>query len=483
VVLALRFSTEKEAEMHKFAKRNDGMRGRCARRIRASLLTTAVIVVQAVGWGVTPGELRAQRLTLPDSTEVTAINAGRLIDGVDGSVQENVTILVRGTRIEAVGRDVSVPSGATRIDLSGHTVMPGFIDMHTHLTSDPGGGGRDRRLHNWPGHSAIVGVMNARTTLQAGFTTVRNVGGDRWADVALRNAISDGIVPGPRMYTAGHSLGITGGHCDSNGYRPDIFLEPGIEDGIAQGVDRVREAVNYQIKYGADVIKFCATGGVLSEGDAVGVQQYTEAEMTSIVETANLADRTVAAHAHGLEGIKAAVRAGVTSIEHGSMLDDESIRLFREHGTYLVPTMMAFENVLERATDGRLTGLVGQKALEIQPFFRESIQLAISSGVKIAFGTDAGVYPHGENAGEFSLLVDAGLSPIQAILSATREASLALNQEADFGSVEAGKLADFVAVRGNPLENIGILEDIDFVMKDGVVYKEGGQASRLPATP
>ena len=469
--------------MHELMDRNSRRRGRCAGRGGLGLLTAAVIFVTAAMWAAAPDALGAQRLTLPDSTDVIAIHAGRLIDGVEGSVQENVTILVRGTRIEAVGRNVSVPSGATRIDLSGHTVMPGFIDLHTHLTSDPGGGGRDRRLHQFPGYSAIVGVMNARTTLQAGFTTVRNVGGDQWADVALRDAIRDGIVQGPRMYTAGHSLGITGGHCDSNGYRPDIFSEPGIEAGIAQGVDRVREAVNYQIKYGAEVIKFCATGGVLSEGDAVGVQQYTEAEMASIVQTAKLADRTVAAHAHGVEGIKAAIRAGVTSIEHGSILDDESIRLFREHGTYMVPTMMAFENVLSRARNGTLTGLPGQKALEIYPYFRESIQLAIRGGVKIAFGTDAGVYPHGENAGEFGLLVDAGLTPIEAILAATREASLALNREFDLGSVEAGKVANFVAVRGDPLENIELLEDIDFVMKDGVVYKEGGQGSSLTTTP
>lgn len=422
----------------------------------------------------------AQRVTVPDSADVTAVVAGRLIDGVDGSVRENVTIVVRGTRLEAVGEDVELPPGATLIDLSDHTVMPGFIDLHTHITSDPGGGGSS--LRRWPGHLAIAGVMNARITLEAGFTTIRNLGSDDFADVALRDAINAGMVPGPRMYTAAHSLGITGGHCDSNGYRPDIFEEPGIEDGIAQGVERVREAVNYQMKYGADVVKFCATGGVLSEGDAVGVQQYTDEEMVVLVRTANMAERTVAAHAHGLEGIKAAVRAGVTSIEHGSMLDDETVRLMAEHGTYLVPTMMAFEDVRERALAGTLGGLPGQKALEIYPYFRESIQLAMREGVKVGFGTDAGVFPHGENAGEFRLLVDAGMSPADAILAATREAAIVLHRTGELGSVEAGKIADLVAVRGDPLADIDLLRSIDFVMKDGVVYKQDGRGARRPAT-
>ena len=447
-----------------------------AKRARARFL-----LLSAVSWAAVASGIDAQRVTLPDSTEVTAIVAGRLIDGVDGSARENVTIVVRGTRLEAVGADVAVPAGATRIDLSDHTVMPGFIDLHTHITSDPGAG-RESGLRRWPGHLAIAGVMNARITLEAGFTTIRNVGSDDFADVALRDAINAGMVPGPRIYTAVHSLGITGGHCDNNGYRPDIFEEPGVEDGIAQGIERVREAVNYQIKYGADVIKFCATGGVLSLGTAVGVQQYTEEEMVVLVQTANMAERTVAAHAHGLDGIKAAVRAGVTSIEHGSMLDGETVRLMAEHGTYLVPTMMAFEDVRERALAGTLGGLPGLKAIEIYPYFRESIQLAMREGVKIGFGTDAGVFPHGENAGEFRLLVDVGMSPTDAILAATREAAEVLHRTEELGSVEAGKVADLVAVRGDPLADIDLLRNIDFVMKDGVVYKQDGRGARRPAT-
>jgi imidazolonepropionase-like amidohydrolase len=433
---------------------------------RAAAILLSIFVVAPVA---------AQEVVVPDDTHVTAIQAGRLIDGASEEVRENVTILVRGDRIEDVGSNIDVPSGAVRIDLSDHTVMPGFIDMHTHLAGDPSMGYRDRRLHQWPGYAAIVGVKNARKTLLAGFTTVRNVGANEWADVSLRNAINAGLVPGPRLFTAASSMGITGGHCDTNGYRPDIFEEPGIDQGIAQGPDQVRAAVNYLVKYGADVIKFCATGGVLSAGDAVGVQQYTLEEMRAIVETARLADRTVAAHAHGLEGIKDAVRAGVNSIEHGSMIDDETVRLMNQNGTYLVPTMMAFEFVLEASRAGTLAPESAAKAQEIYPYFRESIQKAVQGGVAIAFGTDAGVFPHGTNADEFRLLVGVGISPMDAILAATRNAAHLLEKEDQLGSIESGKLADIVAVAGDPLDDIELLKSVDFVMKDGVVFKQDGE--------
>lgn len=425
----------------------------------------------AGAWAMVATPVAAQEVRIPDSTQVVAIRAGRLIDAVEGQVRENVTIVVRGNRIEAVGHDVPVPAGAERIDLSAHTVMPGLMDMHTHLTS--GGGGDSFR--QWPGYVAITGVTNARKTLLAGFTTVRNLGGREWADVALRDAINNGLIPGPRMFTAGYSLGITGGHCDRNGFRPDlVVVEPGIEQGKFNSPEQARAATNYMIKYGADVIKFCATGGVLSEGDAVGAQQPTFAEMKGIVETANLAGRRVAAHAHGTEGIKAAIRASVASIEHGSMLDDEAIRLFKEHGTYLVPTMMAFESVRARAEKGQLRGDPARKALEIHPYYKKSIVKAIEAGVPIVFGTDAGVYPHGTNADEFRLLVEAGMSPIKAILAATREAAKLLGQAKQLGTLEPGKFADLVALRGNALEDINLLKQIDFVMKDGVVYKRDG---------
>src|SRR5690606_20081352 len=274
-----------------------------------------------------------------------------------------------------------------------------------------------------------------------------------------------------------HSLGITGGHCDTNGFRPDLGEEPGPRQGIANGVDQVREAVRYQIKYGADVIKICATGGVLSAGDAVGVQQYTLEEMRAIVETARMADRRVAAHAHGVEGIKAAIIAGVASIDHGSILDDEAIRLMREHGTYLVPTRMAFEAVVKGANEGALAPWAAAKALEIAPHARDSFRRAVQAGVNIAFGTDAGVFPHGTNADEFRLMVEAGMTPMQAIQAATRNAADLLGPPGEsIGVIAAGRYADLVAVRGDPLRDVGLLRNPDFVMKGGIVYKSAGQA-------
>jgi imidazolonepropionase-like amidohydrolase len=414
---------------------------------------------------------------------VVAVRAGRLIDVTTGSVVDNAVIVIRGDRIEAVGRDVRPPAGAQVIDLSDHTVMPGFIDMHTHLTGDPSGGYSDHALHEWPGYDAIVGVKNARKTLLAGFTTTRNVGASDWADIALRDAINNGVVPGPRIFAAANSMGITGGHCDTNGYRPDLRAEPGPELGIANGTDEARKAVRYQVKYGADVIKICATGGVLSAGDAVGVPQYTLEEMKAIVETAAFADRKVAAHAHGLEGIKLAVQAGVASIEHGSMIDAESARLMKERGTYLVPTRMAFEAVVKGAQEGKLAPWSAKKALEIAPHARESVKIAIRAGVPIAFGTDAGVFPHGENADEFRLLVEAGMTPLAALQSATVEAAKLLGQEKQLGALKTGFFADLVAVRGDPLRDITLLKRVRFVMKGGVVYKQAGSEREITDSP
>lgn len=422
-------------------------------------------VALALAWAPAPAHAQTE--------SVVALTGARVLDVASGRYLENATVVVRGERIEAVGNG-DVPASAQQIDLSGHTILPGLLDMHTHLTSDPSGGSSDHAMHEWPGYAAIVGAKNARLTLMAGFTTVRNVGGEEFADVALKQAISEGLVPGPRVFTAAHSLGITGGHCDNNGYRPDLFDEPGIEQGIANGPDEVAAAVRYQLKYGADVIKICATGGVLSAGAAVGVPQYTIEEIRSIVETAAMAEKKVAAHAHGNEGIKNAVRAGVASIEHGSILDDEAVALMKEHGTYMVPTMMAFDAVVRGARDGFLTPFSAQKALQIEPHFQNSIRLAIENDVKIAFGSDAGVFPHGTNADEFRLLVEAGMTPDRAIRAATLDAADLLGESADLGAVEAGKLADLIAVRGDPLDDVEALKDVAFVMKGGVVYKRDG---------
>jgi imidazolonepropionase-like amidohydrolase len=429
------------------------------------------LVVAAGVSAQTPGE------------RVVAIRAGRLIDVSSGTVVENAIVVVRGDKIEAAGREARVPAGAQVIDLSDHTVMPGFIDMHTHITGDPSGGYSDQALHEWPGYEAIVGVKNARKTLLAGFTTIRNLGSSDWADIALRDAIARDVVPGPRVFAAANSMGITGGHCDTNGYRPDLRAEPGPEVGIANGPDDARKAVRYQVKYGADVIKICATGGVLSAGDAVGVPQYTLEEMKAIVETAAFADRKVAAHAHGLEGIKLAVQAGVASIEHGSMIDAEAARMMKQKGTYLVPTRMAFESVVKGAREGKLAPWSAKKALEIAPYAKESISVAIREGVPIAFGTDAGVFPHGENADEFRLLVEAGMTPMKAIQSATVEAAKLLGQDKALGTLKPGFFADLVAVRGDPLRDINLLKQIQFVMKGGVIYKQSGREREVTNLP
>lgn len=438
----------------------------------AAALLLAPLAAPAGGLGASAA---AQEITEPDSSRVVAIRAGRLFDGTGAGLREDVTIVVRGDRIAAVGGDVRVPDGAEVVDLSNRTVLPGLLDLHTHITGDPSGGYTDHRLHEWPGYASLVGAKNARRTLLAGFTTIRNVGADEWASVALRQAVEDGVVPGPRIFTAAHSLGITGGHCDLNGYRPDALEESGVEQGIANSADGFREAVHRQLKYGADLIKFCATGGVLSQGDAVGVQQLTLEEMRALVEAAHMAEAKVAAHAHGLEGIKTALRAGVNTIEHGSMLDEESIRLFRETGAWHVPTMMAFEEVTRAAREGRMTPHSAQKALEIAPHFESSIRRSIEGGVKIAFGTDAGVFPHGRNAEEFALLVEAGMTPAEALVAATGDAARALGQADRLGTVETGKAADLVAVAGDPLEDVTVLEEVDWVMKGGVVYKRDGR--------
>ena len=410
---------------------------------------------------------------------ITAIKAGTLIDGSGGAPVKNAVVLVQGERITAVGAGVAVPAGATVIDLTGFTVLPGFIDAHVHLAGRTIGDGdwQHSLLTNSPAQLALIGAAHAQQTLEAGFTTVRVVGSAHMGDLALRNAINAGWLPGPRIVGAGISFGIRGGHCDeTDGYWPGaLHHEGGIEDGVANGPDEVRDAVRFMVKYGADVIKICATGGVLSPTDSAGAQQYSEDEMRVIVETARLLDRRVAAHAHGTAGIKAAVRAGVTSIEHGSILDDEAVRLMKEHGTYLVPTLLAGYTVDSMARAGALPPAVAAKAIAIAPRMQQSFRLALAGGIRIALGTDAGVMRHGTNAREFELMVRYGMTPAQAIQAGTLTGATLLGREADVGSLAAGKYADVVAVKGDPLQDITLLQHVDFVMKGGKVFKQNGQ--------
>jgi imidazolonepropionase-like amidohydrolase len=413
----------------------------------------------------------------PEGHGIVVLKAARLIDGTGAPAINNAIIIVTDNRITAVGdsRTVRVPSGAKVIDLGNVTLLPGFIDAHTHLIGrvlgDPEGD--NASVRDYSAFSAILGVNYARETLMAGFTGVRNVGASGpFNDVALRKAIDEGWVVGPRMQTAAHSLGITGGHCDTNGYRPGVF-DRGIEDGIANGPEEIRAAVRYQVKYGADVIKTCATGGVLSEGDAVGTTQYNFEEMKAMVEEAHQHERKVAAHAHGTEGIKIATRAGVASIEHGSFLDEEGARLMKERGTYLVPTLMAGEAVERAAKNGVLKGLRAQKALAAAAAMRRGIKIAVANNLLIALGTDAGVIPHGTNAREFFLLVDwGGLSNMDAIIAGTMNSAKLLGWDKNLGSLTVGKWADIVAVSGDPLKDIKAMENVRFVMKNGVVYRK-----------
>jgi imidazolonepropionase-like amidohydrolase len=414
--------------------------------------------------------------------ESTVLRAARMIDGTGAPAIMNAAVVVTGDRIVAIGPSASVaaPAGARVIDLGDATLLPGFIDAHTHIIGRTLGDPLADLsvVKDYASYGAIAGVANARNTLMAGFTTIRVVGAANFDDMALRQAISDGRVPGPRMENAGHAIGITGGHCDENGFRPGL-IQLGPAEGVADGAEQVRSAVRYQVKGGADVIKTCATGGVLSEGDAVGATQYTYEEMKALVDEATKLERKVAAHAHGTEGIKIAVRAGVSSIEHGSFLDQEGARMMAQRGTFLVPTLMAGEAVERFAKNGVLKGLRAEKALAAAAAMRKAIRIAVANRVKIALGTDAGVIPHGTNAREFGLMVDwGGLTPMAALTAGTLSAAKALGWDARVGSLTAGKLADVIAVPGNPLADIHATERVSCVMKGGVIYKYQGSEPR-----
>jgi imidazolonepropionase-like amidohydrolase len=446
-------------------------------RIFKAILTIVAFTtlsLSALPQSQTPIGIRPQS---PEGKGIVALKAARLIDGTGAPAITNAVVIVTDTKITAVGdaSSVRVPSGAKVIDLGNVTLLPGFIDAHTHLIGrvlgDPDGD--MSTVKDYESFGAILGVLHARDTLMAGFTSVRNVGASgRFDDMALRKAINEGWTIGPRMETAGHAIGITGGHCDENGFRPGVAEQTPL-DGVADGPEQIRLAVRQQIKYGADVIKTCATGGVLSEGDAVGATQYSFEELKALVDEANKLDRKVAAHAHGTEGIKLAVRAGVSSIEHGSFLDEEGARMMKERGTFLVPTLMASEGVERAAKTGVLKGLRAEKALAAAAAARHATKIAMANGVEIALGTDAGVIPHGTNAREFFLLMDwGGLTNMQAIQAGTLNGARLLGWDKNLGSLTTGKWADIVAVSGDPLKDIHAMEKVVFVMKNGVVYRK-----------
>ncbi len=444
---------------------------------RSSLLTLVVIFCLAVSaFSQTPAPVGV-RPQPPVGKGMVVLRAARLIDGTGAPAVNNAVVVVTDNLITAVGSagSVIIPANAKVIDLGDVTLLPGFIDAHTHLIGrvlgDPDGDAA--AVRDYESFAAILGAVYARDTLLSGFTSVRNLGAaGRFDDVALRKAINEGWIPGPRMVTAGHPLGITGGHCDNNSYRPGI-MERGVADGIANGPEEIRASVRYQVKYGADVIKTCATGGVLSEGDAVGVTQYGYEEMKALVDEATVLDRKVAAHAHGTDGIKIAVRAGVASIEHGSFLDAEGARMMRERGTFLVPTLSAGETVERAAKAGLIKGYRAEKALAAAAAMRRGIKIAVANQVPIALGTDAGVSPHGTNAHEFALLVDwGGMSNMEAIKAGTANAAKLFGWDKNVGSLTVGKWADIVAVPGDPLKEIRQLQTVVFVMKNGVVYRQ-----------
>jgi imidazolonepropionase-like amidohydrolase len=397
------------------------------------------------------------------------IYAGHLLDVKTGRTIDNAVVVIQGDRIVSVGPQNSgnPVAGAKEIRLPNTTLVPGLIDAHTHITFDPNFGYQELGI-SIP-KQALIGAKNAKITLEAGFTTIRNVGASGYADVALRDAVSEGMVPGPRMIVSGPALSITGGHCDQNLLPYEWHAKA---DGTADGVESVQHKVREIIKYGADVIKICATGGVLSKGDDPRASQYTLEEMKAIVADAHRLGRKVAAHAHGAQGIAWAAEAGVDSIEHGSYIDDAAIQAMKAHGTYLVPTLYLGDWMTENATRIGLPEMYAGKMRIIIPQARQNVKRAFDSGVKVAFGTDAAVYPHGLNAHEFAVYVKLGMSPVQAIQTATVNAADLLGWSDRIGSIEAGKFADIIAVNGDPTKDVTLLQDPSFVMKGGVVYKQ-----------
>jgi imidazolonepropionase-like amidohydrolase len=433
-----------------------------------SLLTLALAVIAVL----LPAAVHAQQ----PGSKTYVLKAARMFDGKSNTIAKPGVVVVSNGKIVGVGENAAIPVGAEVIDLGDATLLPGFIDAHTHLTmpyrEDYTKALLDDLQKPIP-EMAIDATVNARITLMAGFTTVRDVGSENYLDVGLRNAIDKGVVPGPRMLVCVHAIGATGGHCDETGFRHGVFgKETGPEEGVVNGADQARYAVRLAHKYGATIIKTCATGGVLSLADSVDTPQLTQAELDALVDEAHVLKLKTAAHAHGAEGAKRAIRAGIDSIEHGSFLDDEALDLMKQHGTYYVPTLMAIQGLMEQI----------QKGVAIPPPMRIKADLAIASlhqtfqkalakNIKIGLGTDAAVYPHGRNAEEFHQMVDLGMKPVDALKAGTSADADLLGLTAKIGTLEANKFADVVAVPGDPIENIRQTEHVFFVMKEGVIYK------------
>jgi imidazolonepropionase-like amidohydrolase len=405
--------------------------------------------------------------------ETHVIYAGTMIDVDSGRALNNRVIVIEDGLITAIGSratmdEIDLPEDANFIDMSDMTVLPGLSDSHVHLTSDASVHGY-KRLTVSTARAAITGVVNAKKTLMAGFTTVRNLGAPGFADIDLMHAINDGDVPGPNIIPAGRSIGITGGHCDNN----LLPFEYGVKSGgVADGPWAVRAKVRENNKYGAKVIKFCGTGGVLSKGTKIGAQQFSFEEMKAIVDEAHLLGLKVAVHAHGADGIETAIRAGVDSVEHSSLISDEGIRLAKKHGTYLSMDIYVSDYIL---SEGEAAGILEESLAKeriVGKAQRERFQAAVDAGVNLAFGSDAGVYPHGQNGRQFAYMVEWGLTPMEAIQAATIDNAALFGIEKERGSIAVGKRADIIAVGDDPLKDVKALEDVDFVMKDGVIYKQ-----------
>ena len=404
----------------------------------------------------------------------TIIHCGKLVDVVDLSIKEKMSIILEGNKISSVQKGFVKPAAGEKLyDLSDYTVMPGLMDMHVHLESETKKGALADKFIMNPEDIAFEAAKNAETTLMSGFTTVRDLGGSG-VNIALRNAINKGLVKGPRVFTSGKSIATTGGHADpTNGYSRLLMGDPGPKEGVVNGVDDARKAVRQRYKDGADCIKITATGGVLSQAKNGQNPQFTEEEIRAIVETARDYGYTVAAHAHGAEGMKRAIRAGVTSIEHGSLIDDEAIALFVKYGTWLVPTITAGKSTSDSAKiPGYYSAIVTPKALEIGVKIQDAFAKAYKAGVKIAFGTDAAVFAHGKNYMEFKYMVEAGMPPLETIKAATLNAAELLGVKATLGSIESGKLADIIAIKGDPVQDITAMKNVVFVMKEGQVYRQ-----------